>query len=45
MVYSTEDTQYATVDENTGEVTGVSEGVATITATAQDGSGQKQLQQ
>lgn len=41
VVYSTEDTQYVTVDENTGEVTGVSEGVATITATAQDGSGQK----
>ncbi|WP_394274307.1 Ig-like domain-containing protein [Staphylococcus hyicus] len=41
VTFSTEDTQYATVDENTGVVTGVSEGVATITATAKDGSNVK----
>lgn len=41
VVYSTEDTDYAKVDADTGLVTGVSEGKATITATAQDGSGQK----
>ncbi|WP_238615142.1 Ig-like domain-containing protein [Staphylococcus felis] len=39
VLYTTQDTQYATVDKDTGIVTGVAEGQATITATAKDGSG------
>lgn len=39
VTYSTQDTQYATVDADTGLVTGKAEGQATITATAKDGSG------
>lgn len=39
VTYSTQDTQYATVNADTGVVTGVSAGTATITATAKDGSG------
>ncbi|WP_238674844.1 Ig-like domain-containing protein [Staphylococcus felis] len=39
VTYSTTDTQYATVNADTGLVTGVAEGTATITATAKDGSG------
>lgn len=39
VTYSTADTQYVTVDADTGLVTGVAEGQATITATAKDGSG------
>ncbi|WP_157947304.1 major tail protein [Staphylococcus chromogenes] len=39
VTYSTQDTQYASVNADTGVVTGVSEGTATITATAKDGSG------
>ncbi len=41
VTYSTTDTQYATVNADTGLVTGVAEGKATITATAKDGSGVK----
>lgn len=39
VTYSTQDTEFATVDADTGVVTGVSSGTATITATAKDGSG------
>ncbi|WP_275086290.1 Ig-like domain-containing protein [Staphylococcus delphini] len=39
VTYTTEDTQYATVDKDTGVVTGVAEGQATIVATAKDNSG------
>ncbi len=39
VLYTTQDTQYATVDKDTGLVTGVAEGQATITATAKDSSG------
>ncbi|UXV36239.1 Ig-like domain-containing protein [Staphylococcus sp. IVB6181] len=41
VTFSTEDTEYAKVDADSGLVTGVQEGRAVITATAQDGSGQK----
>ncbi|WP_419791577.1 Ig-like domain-containing protein [Staphylococcus chromogenes] len=37
--YTSNNPDFATVDADTGVVTGVSDGVATITATAQDGSG------
>ncbi len=37
--WSSSDTEIATVDETSGLVTGVAQGSATITATAQDGSG------
>lgn len=38
VTYSSSDTDVATVDENTGEVTGVNAGSVTITATVVDGS-------
>lgn len=39
VTYSTDDTDFVSVDANSGVVTGVSDGTATITATANDGSG------
>ncbi|WP_414715272.1 Ig-like domain-containing protein [Staphylococcus delphini] len=39
VTYSSENPDYATVDPNTGVVTGKADGTATITATANDGSG------
>ncbi|PTG53045.1 phage major tail protein, TP901-1 family [Staphylococcus chromogenes] len=39
VTYSTDDTDYVSVDANSGVVTGKADGTATITATANDGSG------
>ncbi|HEC2149867.1 TPA: Ig-like domain-containing protein [Staphylococcus delphini] len=39
VMFSTADTQKVNVDANTGVVTGLSEGQATVTVSAQDGSG------
>lgn len=39
VCWESDDTSIATVDKNTGEVTGISKGVADITATAADGGG------
>lgn len=38
VIFSSSDSSIVTIDENTGAAVAVSEGVATITATAQDGS-------
>ncbi|WP_410467951.1 Ig-like domain-containing protein [Staphylococcus chromogenes] len=39
VTYSTDDTDYVSVDADSGVVTGKADGTATITATAKDGSG------
>lgn len=39
VTYSTDDTDYVSVDADSGVVTGKADGTATITATANDGSG------
>ncbi len=39
VTWSSDNTDAATVDENTGAISGVAAGTATITATAKDGSG------
>lgn len=39
VTYSTDDTDFVSVDANSGVVTGKADGTATITATANDGSG------